>query len=487
MALRRSAVTVGWEEIALRSLQLKLTLSYTLITIATLMTLVLSGVIVAGEVVTARLPDLLVQTLGQRAAEALPYLATTPPDADGASEWLRRNGDTVLDAEVTRAPHLAFSLSSPGGLFAVVDRRGMVVASRGGRLPDAARPAVRGAVAGRPGTVYLADGSLAGAAPVRDQKGLVVGALVTVVRGIDQPGLLAQALLFTAVLALPLAPLAAIVGTIFGFVVARGFTRRYRRVSLAVARWTEGDLAVTAAEGSRDELGHLIGRLNRMAAQIRDLLDTRQRLGVIEERQRLARDLHDSLKQQVFAISMLLNSSRELLPADPNAASARLAEVDSLVADVQRELGALLQALRPLELDGRPLGAALQRLAERWSAQTGIAAAVRVDGEPGCPPKVEEALFRVAQEALSNVARHSSAGAVELRLVGDREGVMLTVADDGVGLDREAGGAGLGLRSMQERMQAAGGTLRAGGVEGRGATITACWRVLTEETGAWSR
>jgi signal transduction histidine kinase len=63
----------------------------------------------------------------------------------------------------------------------------------------------------------------------------------------------------------------------------------------------------------------------------------------------------------------------------------------------------------------------------------------------------------------------------------------MTVADDGVGLHQEAGEAGLGLRSMQERMEAAVGTLRAEGAEGRGATITACWRVFTEEPGVWSR
>lgn len=473
----------------MRSLQWKLTLSYTVITVATLVTLLLVGVVATDEVVGARLPDILLEGLGQRAPQAAVYLTAEPPDSAGAGAWLNRMGSTVAEAQVSRTPRVAFDVTSTGGVTAVVDRRGAVIASTGGALPAVSAPIVRAALAGEVRasrlTVRLHDGSIAGAWPVRDRDGAVIGALASDVRGIDQPMLLIESILLTAALAIPVVPLAALVGTVFGFLVARGFTGRYRRVAEVVERWSRGDLTPRLRDRSRDELAVMIGHLNRMAAQLRDLLEAQRHLAVYEERQRIARDLHDSVKQQVFAISTLVSSSRDLLPGDAEAAAACLADLDTLIGDLQREIAALVQAARPPALNGQRLDEALRQLAGRWSAQTGIPATLSLDPVVGCPPSVDEALFRVGQEALANVARHSGARRVHLTLTGPAGAVMLTVADDGVGLMPAAGTSGLGLRSMRERMRAVGGTLGIEGRERAGTVVMARWDRPAGGNGEW--
>ncbi|HEX8034387.1 MAG TPA: ATP-binding protein, partial [Ktedonobacterales bacterium] len=106
--------------------------------------------------------------------------------------------------------------------------------------------------------------------------------------------------------------------------------------------------------------------------------------------------------------------------------------------------------------------------ADNWARRMGIAVEVRIQGERETPLDVEEAIFRVAEEALSNVARHSGARMVELRLAWEAEWLRLIVRDDGMGFDvARAGGKGLGLTSMRERMEALNGTLRiTSGAEG---------------------
>ncbi len=110
--------------------------------------------------------------------------------------------------------------------------------------------------------------------------------------------------------ALALVILASIVGTLFGVLASRGITRRLGRITLAADAWSRGEFQATVRNTGRDELGQLATDLNVMAEQLQHLLATRQELAVVEERHRLARDLHDSVKQQMFVITMLLGAAR---------------------------------------------------------------------------------------------------------------------------------------------------------------------------------
>jgi signal transduction histidine kinase len=254
--------------------------------------------------------------------------------------------------------------------------------------------------------------------------------------------------------------LAILVGTLFGVLTSRGITRRLRRLALAADDWSRGDLGVAVHDHSTDEVGQLARHLNSMAEQLRTLLATRRELTIVEERNRLARDLHDSVKQEVFATAMQVAAARSLLEHDPAAAQSRLAAAEQLVGQAQRELTALILELRPAALADKGLAAALREYSAEWSHQTGIQTEVRTQGEQSAPLEVEQALWRVAQEALANVARHSGAAAVDLHLAWVGETLALVIQDDGHGFDGTAPEAnGIGLRSMRERMEALGGTL----------------------------
>jgi signal transduction histidine kinase len=211
-----------------------------------------------------------------------------------------------------------------------------------------------------------------------------------------------------------------------------------------------------------------------MAEQLQNLLQARQKLATLEERNRLARDLHDSVKQQVFAVSMQIGAIKVLLRRDVDAAEVRLNEADKLVRQAQQELTSLIRELRPAALEGKGLAAALRELVTQWTQQTGIVANLRGEGSQTLPLTVEEALFRVGQEALANVARHSKATLVQMLLTSTDDTVTLSVIDNGQGFDTTyQGRLGVGLLSMQERMKALGGDVQLESAPGKGTRVVA--------------
>jgi NarL family two-component system sensor histidine kinase LiaS len=209
--------------------------------------------------------------------------------------------------------------------------------------------------------------------------------------------------------------LAGVVGTLTGLLITRNVTRRLRRITQAAEAWSNGEFTVEVRDPTRDEIGQLGQDLNGMAEQLHTLLATREELAAVEERNRLARDLHDSIKQNVFAPALLVGAARTHLPTDTLPAQSR---------------------------------------------RMGIAVAMHIQDERGIALDIEEALFRLAQEALANVAHHSGAAHVTIHLAWDGAQVQLTIADDGAGFDvAHANGRGVGLTSMRERVTAHDGSL----------------------------
>jgi two-component system, NarL family, sensor histidine kinase LiaS len=268
--------------------------------------------------------------------------------------------------------------------------------------------------------------------------------------------------------------LAIVVGTLTGLVVTRGLTRRLRTITRAAGAWSQGDFQVTVQDTTNDELGQLALDLNRMAEQVRTLLVTRQELAVVEERNRLARDLHDSVKQQVFANALLVRAARKTLVHDPTKAQTHLAEAEELAVETQQALIDLIQALRPASMADKGLVAVLQEYTEDWSRRMGIPVAFHIQGERTTPLDREEALFRVVQEALANVARHSEADNVALHLSWTTAQITMTIRDDGHGfLKCNTARKGSGLANMRERIEALAGTcLIASGPAGTGIEVS---------------
>jgi signal transduction histidine kinase len=219
-------------------------------------------------------------------------------------------------------------------------------------------------------------------------------------------------------------------------------------------------------EMARDQNQRLLEELRAAQRQVQDL-------AVTEERNRLARELHDSVKQQVFATIMQLGAARVLLERDPNAARVHLLEAEQLAQQSGAELSLLIHELRPVVLGDKGLAAAIQAYAADWSRQSRIEADVRARGAAALGPLAEHALVRVAQEALANVARHSQASAVTVALELASDAATLTIADNGCGFELGAISRGVGLDSMRERLEALGGRLRVESKPGAGTTIEA--------------
>ena len=212
--------------------------------------------------------------------------------------------------------------------------------------------------------------------------------------------------------------------------------------------------------------------------------ELRRALSVAEEaeRQRLARELHDEAGQQLTALGLGLESLSNALPSGSET-RARAASLRSLADSIARELHALAVRLRPKALDDFGLSAAITSFTEAWSAQSGVKLDVHADiaGER-LPPEVETAVYRIVQEALANVAKHSKAKhasvVVELR----EESVVAIIEDDGIGFDvsaveRQAAAPGregrsmLGLLGIRERAALVGGTVELECAPGRGTTL----------------
>lgn len=254
--------------------------------------------------------------------------------------------------------------------------------------------------------------------------------------------------------------LASVVGTLTGLLTTRNVTRRLRRITQAAEAWSKGELAVEVRDPTPDEIGQLGQDLNGMAEQLHTLLATREELAAVEERNRLARDLHDSIKQNVFATALLVGAARSHLPPETLPAQTYLAEAEALAEQTRQELTALIRELRPASLDDKGLAIVVREYAEGWSHRMGITATMQVQGERVIALDIEEALFRVVQEALANIARHSGAAQVTIYLAWDGEQVRLTIIDDGAGFDvAQATGRGVGLASMRERVAAHNGSL----------------------------
>lgn len=270
--------------------------------------------------------------------------------------------------------------------------------------------------------------------------------------------------------------LASIDAFIAGFFATRRPVKRVQHLVLATRQFAEGNYARRVEVSRRDEIGQLEQHFNQMAEQLAESMGQRQALAEqnarLAERSRLSRDLHDSVKQHLFAVSMQVGAA--LAQVEGNAARSHLLEADALISQAQQDLTALIHELRPSVLQQKGLSAALREQALDWGRQHGIAVALDLSEESTVPLAVEEAFWRLAQEALSNVARHSQATSVQVRLQYLPEAVTLTISDNGRGFAMTDGQqSGIGLHSMRERMAAVGGTISIQSQPGAGTCVLA--------------
>lgn len=277
-------------------------------------------------------------------------------------------------------------------------------------------------------------------------------------------------------------------GMVYSWLVGRGFARRIARLTEASVDLADGDLGRRIEDPSADELGQLGRQFNTMADQLSEslrslrlladrnaqLAEQTAQLAAVEERNRLARELHDSVSQELFSLTMLAAAARRTLDSKPELAAARLVEIEESARRALEETRSLIFALRPAALDGRGLAPALRDLALALGDRQGLAIDMRIIGERRLPLEHEQALFRIVQEALANVARHSGVRAAIVTLRYGPDTVALEVRDGGRGFDLKdaRNPRSIGLMSMAERAEGLGGTFTLQSSPGAGTTIS---------------
>jgi len=204
------------------------------------------------------------------------------------------------------------------------------------------------------------------------------------------------------------------------------------------------------------------------------LYERSRELTVVEERTRLARELHDSVNQTLFSIVLTSEAAALLAISDPQRARAQMEAVQELARGAMEEMRSLIFELRPADLGADGLVSTLRKHVDVLRRVHAAEIELDVEGERPLGPAVEREVFRIAQEALWNAVKHARAGRLRVHLAMPDHRVVLTVADDGIGfdpLDRRAEGKHLGLLGMRERAEGLGGELRVESHAGSGTTI----------------
>jgi PAS domain S-box-containing protein len=257
--------------------------------------------------------------------------------------------------------------------------------------------------------------------------------------------------------------------------------RTWMGIPLIVGGHTIGALSIEhdqphAYTSSQAAMALAIANQAAIAIENARLYKQARRLAVMEERQRLARELHDSVSQALYSIALGTHTALALLEReDPARAAKPLEYVLSLADAALAEMRALIFELRPDALEKEGLVAALSRQAEAILARYHLAVETSFCKEPSAPLDVKEALYRIAVESMNNAVKHARATRISLRLHAQGGIITLEVHDDGVGFDPQGEYPGhLGLRSMRERAAQIGAALEIESAPGRSTQVQVC-------------
>jgi signal transduction histidine kinase len=257
------------------------------------------------------------------------------------------------------------------------------------------------------------------------------------------------------------------------------------RFVISIPLIAQGRMVGAINLGSRDvrlitpeELALLasIGQQIGVAVDNARLYEQAQELAVIKERSRLSRDLHDSVTQSLYGVTLYAEAAtRQLVLGDTDAVADHLCELRRTAQESLREMRLLIFELRLPTLKSEGLAAALQMRLEAVEEKVGLETSFTVEGDGRLAPEIEEGLYRIAQEALNNALKHAHANRVSVYLHHNHQLITLKIVDDGVGFD-PAGDqrrGGFGLRGMEERAARLGGELRVESDPGHGTCVTA--------------
>lgn len=259
-------------------------------------------------------------------------------------------------------------------------------------------------------------------------------------------------------------------------------------LSVMIMQLSRGNYRSRIAHTGEGEMDRIGAELNDLALKMEQQLRSLQRLAdekaayaktahkaaTIEERQRLARDLHDSVSQQLFALTMMSQAVIRTMDKNPTKAKTQMIEIAETASKAQTEMRALLLHLRPVHLSGESLAAGIRQLVEELQSKCTIDFQLSIDEITGLAEGTEEHLFRIIQESLSNTLRHAMATKVKIHIRQDDREVFLHLADNGKGFDLSENRqkkTSYGLKTMRERSEEIGGIFTIRTKEGEGTYI----------------
>ncbi|HVN54791.1 MAG TPA: sensor histidine kinase [Anaerolineaceae bacterium] len=229
------------------------------------------------------------------------------------------------------------------------------------------------------------------------------------------------------------------------------------------------------AEKAQAESQALLGELRVAHRKLQEYSQQVEELAAAQERNRLARELHDSVTQTIFSLTLTAQAARILLDRDPGRVAGQLDHLQALAQSALAEMRSLIQQLRPHTIAEEGLAAALRRHAAERQKKDGLQVDLSIRGETRLPAEVEEGLYRVIQEALNNVVKHAQTGRAAVTVCLDENPATVLVEDSGKGFDpaqaRRLDAQHFGLSSMAERVEVLGGKLIVDSKPGAGTRI----------------
>lgn len=290
------------------------------------------------------------------------------------------------------------------------------------------------------------------------------------------------------------------VGVVIGALIGYYIKQKLEGIDISLRLLEQGDLEKNLAiekEESFAEIQQVYQQINRLRKKMQLQNARTQEIAsgyaetagqskeaiLVEERHRIARELHDSVSQQLFAAMMLLSALNE--QGEKNATPAmqkQLKLVESIVNDSQSEMRALLLHLRPTQLEGKSLKVGMEQLLQELTAKIPIEVRWEI-ADIALKKGIEDHLFRIVQELLSNTLRHSKAKLLEVRLAIVDQVAILKVVDDGVGFNvSEVAQGSYGLQNMRERVEEFGGTIKIISFPNQGTSVEVKIPLVVERT-----
>jgi PAS domain S-box-containing protein len=207
-----------------------------------------------------------------------------------------------------------------------------------------------------------------------------------------------------------------------------------------------------------------------------------QELAALQERQQIARDLHDAVAQTLFTASLLVEALPTHWQKNPEQVAAGMAQLNQLIKGALAEMRTLILELRPKNIETTPLSQLLQHLVNAVQGRKPITISTDFEGEPVLPAEVHIAVYRLAQEALNNITKHARATKTRVVMRGGEGQIELRIRDDGIGFSPQMKSSGLGLQMMWERMDAIEAFFKVTSSEGQGTEVYVRWPAFKEPT-----